>query len=105
MVLKPIHINQGFGRVAKHIVFWVFYYFGIMALNTRLPQIKFWEIASQSYWFLIADVLATYITIYVFLPQYLKTRKIIPFAIKNIILLIFCVLLNRGLTLYIYVCI
>jgi sensor histidine kinase YesM len=103
MFLKHLDFSQGFWRVVKHIVFWLFYYFGIMALNTPLSQIKFWEIASQNYWFLISDMLATYITIYVFLPRYLATRNLVVFLLQNLGTLIFCVLLNRGITLYIFI--
>lgn len=103
MTLKSINFNNGFWRVVKHFVFWLFYYFGIMALNIPLPNITFWGMASESYWFLVADMLATYITIYLILPRYLASKNLVKFIFYNSITLVFCVLLNRFITLYIYV--
>lgn len=103
MTFKSINFNKGIWRIVKHILFWLFYYFGIMALNIPLPNITFWGLASESYWFLIADMLATYITIYLILPRYLSSKNLAKFIVFNSLTLVFCVLLNRFITLYIYI--
>ena len=89
-------------RLLTHILFWVTYisaFAFLISVNTRL---QFFNVALKTFYFLPLDIIATYVTLYFLIPQFLIKRKYVSFISLFIVLAFLGVLGYQTITYFVY---
>ena len=91
-----------FQRLLTHIMFWVTYVSAFAFLISVNSRLEFLNVALKTFYFLPLDIIATYVTLYFLIPQFLIKRKYGSFISLFIILAFLGVLGYQTIAYFIY---